>query len=103
MTPEQEICVECQECCQWMTFVLDVPDKKAFTEFYETRGCLVRDEKLGSRIAVMVPQTCQHLKASGCEIYEKRPELCQKYDGREDYWMYDLCKLPLLVPKDGND
>lgn len=74
-----------------------------FTEHYEARGCVVRSEKLGTRIAVMVPQTCQHLRATGCEIFEKRPELCKRYDGREDYWMYDLCRLPLIVPKEQDD
>ncbi len=97
--PYSDICVECQECCKWLTFVLHVPDREYFTEVYEARGCTVRKELSGDRLIVMVPQTCQHLDAQlGCLIYEDRPQYCVSYDGREDFFMYDKCKLPLVIP-----
>lgn len=100
MNETEAICVECQECCKWLTFVLDVPDVAYFTEVYEARGCKVTKDKVGdNRIIVMVPQVCQHLGKLGCAIYETRPRFCRAYDGREDYFMYEICKLPLEVPK----
>ncbi len=102
MNEFERICVECQECCKWLTFVLDVPDREYFTEVYEARGCEVTKDKVGdNRIIVKVPQVCQHLvEGVGCTIYEKRPRFCRAYDGREDYFMYKQCKLPLEIPKD---
>jgi Fe-S-cluster containining protein len=92
-----QICIECHECCKWMTFILK-PDSTELTnkyiEFYQTRGCdywLHHDGVL----SIMVPYRCPELLESGrCDAYSDRPQQCRDYDGRWDPHMRDKCKLP---------
>lgn len=95
MTSNEQICVECQECCKWMSFTLDVREMKRIakiTEFYKARGCEVKYLKTG--IVVMIPHICPHLKKGGCDIYKTRPIACREYDGRKDPLIKEKCKLP---------
>lgn len=97
-------CIECSECCEWVTFIIPQPSgiqltterssflKNALVEFYEARGCKIKDA-IGDNMAVMVPSVCPHLSVKGCDIYDKRPDLCRQYDGRLDRYMKDVCRL----------
>ena len=90
---EESVCLECQECCKWLTVVWEI-DKfdDELRDFYIARGC--RFTIQGRWIHVCMPSTCQFLESMrGCTIYEERPELCRKYDGREDVTMKGICKL----------
>jgi len=94
---ENEICLACGRCCHYMTFVLHPAPKdfKEYVEFYEARGCMIT--MLATGIAVTVKSLCPHLKWINldhvCDIYEKRPELCRKYDGRLDPFFRKYCQL----------
>jgi len=90
---EQQTCIECQECCKWLTVVWDrgqfTPDLR---HFYAIRGCRFTEQ--GRWIHVCIPTICSHLRFErGCLIYEERPDVCKKYDGREDVTMKGICKL----------
>jgi Fe-S-cluster containining protein len=109
---EQQICKDCRECCNWMTFTLRMFEQQMPTniEYYKTRGCKVESifvESQKAQIAgkeqvfnmfdlrVMVPFRCPYITVDkGCMIYEKRPVHCRYYDGREDPCLAHLCKLP---------
>ena len=91
----QKICVECQECCRWMTFTLNVLEAKRrqkFIEFYKARGCTIKSNS--GDVVVMIPHICPHLKEDGCDVYERRPIACREYDGRHDPHLKYKCKLP---------
>jgi len=89
---DSETCIECQECCNWLTFILPSlsDDQK---DFYERRGCRIVDQRDGG-YGVMVPSHCQYLGFAGCIIYNDRPGLCRIYDGRVDPFMINYCQLP---------
>lgn len=98
---DSEICIECQECCNWITFILPSlsDDQK---EFYEKRGCMIVDHGEDS-YGVVVPSTCQYLGLGiGCAIYSERPELCRIYDGRVDPFMINHCQLPIGGKRHGS-
>ncbi|RLC88837.1 MAG: hypothetical protein DRJ03_00950 [Chloroflexi bacterium] len=92
MTPEQKICVECQECCKWLVFYLDKETLAFYKEVYETRGCEINAN------ALFVNAPCQHLTKDGCAIYEHRPIYCRTYNGRLDPAMMGKCKLEPARP-----
>ena len=89
----QKICVECQECCKWTTFIVAKDDAKKLKEHYKARGFRVKPFDK-SQVGIMVPTICPKLKPEGCSIYWRRPEFCKIYDGRQDPFMKDKCKLP---------
>lgn len=93
-THNNKICIECQECCKWLTFTLTpMPHVlEHWKEYYTERGCKVIQR--GSQMTVLVPHVCQHLKESGCEIYAGRPKVCFDYDGRQDPFLNEKCDLP---------
>ncbi len=65
---QQKICIECGECCRWMTFTLDVIEAKRrqkFIEFYKARGCTIKTST--GDVVVMIPHICPHLKEDGCD------------------------------------
>jgi len=91
------ICVSCQECCKWMTFTLNaVYQFKEIKEYYEAHGCrVIVNKKIGQgRVSIMVPHVCPNLTEKGCAIYQRRPQFCRDYDGRDDPFLQDVCKLP---------
>lgn len=94
LTPEQRVCVGCQECCRYLTFIVSEDIIKQYSEIYTTRGCKIRSVKYSkSSYSLRVPSLCPHLQDWGCDIYEQRPLHCKEYDGRYDPMMQDLCKL----------
>jgi len=93
ITPEtQKICMQCKECCRWMTFILTRPTQ-SLLEAYRARGCKVKT--INENFHIMVPSVCPHLSDFGCSIYHTRPRVCRDYDGRLDPVMCDRCRLPI--------
>ena len=93
LTHEQRVCIECQECCKYLTFIVGPDVIKRHREIYEARGCVIRTMRDSNSFALRVPSVCQHLTEHGCDIYEDRPQECKDYDGRYDPLLQDLCKL----------
>lgn len=87
----EEICVRCQECCKWTTFILTAPSEELL-HHYRIRGFTIKTIK--NRHHIMVPTVCPYLIASGCYIYKARPQTCRDYDGRDDPVMRSRCQLP---------
>ena len=83
---KQKLCIECQKCCRDVSIytradLYNCSEKKVI-EFYKTRGFDVQKE--GKSILLTLSMPCPHLTPDGCAIYEKRPRVCQEYDGMED-------------------
>ena len=100
ITKEEMICIGCGKCCQVVTFTINYTVKKQcdeMVEFYKARGFRVKTHK--DCIEVIIPTVCPNLTKYGCSTYGSRPELCKKYDGRDDPIIKDVCKLP---PKEKN-
>jgi Fe-S-cluster containining protein len=93
LTPEQRICVGCQECCRYLTFIIGEDIVNLYSEIYKVRGCTIRRMPGSLSYALRVPSVCPHLTEHGCDIYEERPQHCREYDGTMDPFMQDLCKL----------
>jgi len=95
---QQEICVKCQECCKWVTFTLSPSDgyRNKMRDYYSHRGFDVVSS-VDRFMPVMIPSPCPHLTKDGCNVYENRPDYCKEYDGREDPFLRDKCKLPSWI------
>jgi len=93
LTPEQRVCVGCQECCCYLTFIVGEDIINAYCKVYEARGCTMKRIEGSIRFSLRVPSVCPHLTEYGCDIYEERPQHCRDYDGTLDPFMQDLCKL----------
>lgn len=96
---DSEICINCNECCRWMSFTLNPPNAVAEGElahYYTLHGCkIVRVVGQQRMFVVMVPCICRQLGDDGrCAVYEERPDLCRNYDGRQDPLMRKYCRLP---------
>lgn len=94
-----EICIGCQVCCNYLTFVLVMKtevEANQQMEYYNAHGCRTHSFS-GTRFAVVVPTRCEQLTPFGCKIYYKRPNICRKYDGRKDMFLKDECQLPKLT------
>ena len=101
MTPEQEICIACQECCKWSTFTItpQTSERGHYIKYFKAKGFKVvfppnvdgNIHNPDRRIHIMVPLVCPHLTPFGCDDYHHRPFLCKVYDGRTDYLLD--CKL----------
>lgn len=94
---KSELCLSCMECCKWLRFDCMAKDKRQATlmaEFYKTRGCDVKLNKISQMYTVIVnvPVKCPYLTEKGCSIYENRPNACRNYDGRKDVMIADKCK-----------
>jgi len=84
---KQKLCIECQKCCRDVSVytradLYNCSNRKVI-EFYRTRGFKVHKE--GDAILLTFSIPCPHLTPDGCDIYEKRPEVCREYDGMEDF------------------
>ena len=84
---KQKLCIECKKCCRYVG-VYTHPDfydcsLEEVRKFYEMRGFTV--QKDSGAILLTIPFPCPHLAPDGCDIYEKRPLACRKYNGMEDF------------------
>ncbi len=70
-------CKDCHLCCEYFIIPLsDIPDD--IEEFFRVWGVtIVKD---GESAVLKIYSPCQHLRAKGCAIYEKRPEYCRKFE-----------------------
>lgn len=89
----EETCIQCQECCKWITFTVDQATAFTLEKFYLDRGCQLVPVP-NDQVAIMVPSKCPKLSPFGCRIYDERSHSCRSYDGRIDILMRDKCMLP---------
>jgi Fe-S-cluster containining protein len=84
---KQQLCVECRKCCMQVGVYTD-PSIYEMTErevvhFYEARGATVT--KSDSELFIVFNLPCPHLSNKGCAIYKKRPKICRKYSGLDEF------------------
>ena len=85
---KSKLCLQCMECCKYVTFTLQISDPKTYRKavfFYETRGFEVI--QFPGSIQVVINTVCPQLTSFGCKIYLNRPAFCRDYDGRKDSFM----------------
>ncbi len=87
ITEKQKLCVSCMKCCREVG-IYTHPDMYVNTaeeliHFYEARGFSV--ERSGDMLVLSLRHSCPHLTAAGCDIYEKRPQVCKDYSGPADF------------------
>lgn len=91
---EVEGCQRCGQCCREMMFTVDHTDDSAgkdHLEWARLHGLDIvfsRDPRGKQWWGIKLSIPCSQLneEADGtyrCLIYEKRPQMCRKYDGRE--------------------
>ncbi len=83
-------CEGCSECCNHMTFMINVDNSQTlaqYLDFYKARGCELKILN-GFGVAVTVNSPCPHLSDVGCSIYPERPNLCKAYDCRTDPFLH---------------
>lgn len=93
----QKICVQCQKCCNYVTFTITFyseSERQDLIEFYSARGFLIIDNK--DSISVVIESKCPQLTIYGCRDYNSRPIACRIYDGRKDpiSVIRNMCQLP---------
>lgn len=97
ISKEQEICLKCRRCCEFVTFSLPTSNlsqhlAEGYIEYYLARGFEV--VLIKNFIVVKIKIPCKQLTLKGCKIYDERPVLCRLYDGRQDEFLQcDLEKL----------
>lgn len=87
---KSELCLTCGRCCSkiyaYMPEAEDLRADMMQREFFKARGLerLPMLDRPGYR-AYSIPSRCPHLQSDNkCDIYEKRPLACKKYDGTRD-------------------
>ena len=86
-TKKQQLCIECQKCCTKVGIYTDPAiyelSEKDIIHFYEARGATV--SRSNEQLFIVFDIPCPHLNLNGCDIYEKRPEICRIYSGKEEF------------------
>lgn len=102
MATKSELCIRCGECCKFFMLEvkeLDLPKEVIdWREWMAARGIIVvRENSKWWRLKIPFP--CPHLRVVNretlivtpdhphdslhyCEIYQSRPTVCRKFDGR---------------------
>lgn len=87
LTEKQHLCIACSKCCReigvYTHYNLYDCSEKDFVQFYETRGFKVT--KSEEVFVLTLKLSCPHLTPVGCDIYEKRPQVCRDYSGLNDF------------------
>lgn len=86
--PEKEkLCIICSKCCREIGIYthpgLYTCSAEELVEFYEARGFAVT--KSGDALILSLKISCPHLTQVGCDIYERRPQVCKEYSGLDDF------------------
>ena len=76
-TPQQEKCIACQDCCEYVEIPSSMMNKNIL-EFYLTRGTKFYIDPSGL-FMFRFNDPCQHLTEEGCDIYDTRPVACSSY------------------------
>lgn len=81
------VCGACGECCRSFSFDMKKPsdwDEGEIVRWLKERGVkVVRDD--GDCFRIRLQLDCPHISDEApyrCDIYETRPEVCRKFDGR---------------------
>lgn len=89
---KQELCLSCLQCCKTMiiptvyNFVADAQ----LAILSEMRDIKYIDTNMGP--FALIPCACKFLTNKGCRIYDRRPDICRNYDGRNVPLMEGICK-----------
>lgn len=84
MTDKQKICIECRKCCVDVAFHTPYTnDREDVIDFYTVRGFEVTKERDGYLMITVNNYPCPKLTPEGCGVYETRPEVCKKFDGKK--------------------
>jgi len=89
-----QACLKCFKCCKITLMPVDIRSKEEFA-FLETKGFEFFVSGMGgtdeSTLFTIIHKDCKHLTKLGCKIYDKRPEACKRYDGRDDPVLTKAC------------
>jgi len=96
---KQELCLQCNECCKTIAMPAFLLGDPMTTDWLKFRGCEFFQTNFG--MFVLIPSICPYLTDKGCAVYERRPEVCRNYDGRQIPFMVDKCKWNELEVVDG--
>lgn len=77
ITEQQQKCMECRECCEWVHYPVTMLSAEVMEYFIFRGEQFYIDE--GGVMIFYVHKPCQHLTVSGCDIYDTRPATCQQY------------------------
>lgn len=80
---KQFACLSCQKCCKEFGLLTYFEWNEENLEYFQARGFLTSNYN-GNIVVWTDKFPCPHLTKNGCNIYETRPEICKKYDGREN-------------------
>lgn len=78
MTEQQEKCKECRECCEYVEYPVTTLSME-FLELFVRRGEQMYINPENGVLFIRRKAPCIHLKKDGCDIYDKRPLMCQSY------------------------
>ncbi|HTR44805.1 MAG TPA: YkgJ family cysteine cluster protein [Thermodesulfovibrionales bacterium] len=86
--PEKErLCIVCSKCCREIGIYthpgMYTCSAEELIEFYEARGFTVTRSEDVLVLSLKIP--CPHLTPAGCDIYERRPQVCKEYSGLDDF------------------
>jgi Fe-S-cluster containining protein len=100
---KQKLCLECQNCCKYLHFILPPNTERTLIIYYKERGLIVEEIEEGPWqgyyiLELYIP--CVHLTEDGCNIYDNRPRYCREYDGLNDIAMRKKCMWILLEEKE---
>ena len=89
---KSELCLSCMECCKSIivpTFPSYVQEP-SLAKLLEMRNVKYSVTNMGPFL--LIPSACKFLTDKGCKIYDKRPDVCRNYDGRNIPMMKGICK-----------
>ena len=105
ITKKQKICIQCQNCCKYITFLLPAEGIRDLFDYYRKRGLSVEEIKGGPWKGYHILEIyypCPHLTEQGCNIYADRPKVCRDYNGLADVTMREKCMWLLLDKEESN-
>lgn len=75
-------CIKCQKCCRILTVPTRYMLDQKLVEFYRARGIKLKMAD-GFGLDAVIPYKCPHITKDGCDIYDRRPQVCRDFDGRK--------------------
>ncbi|GAB4390690.1 MAG: hypothetical protein Kow0025_24450 [Thermodesulfovibrionales bacterium] len=85
LSEENRICLECRRCCEDLLIETAYRNSDAdAAAFYRARGFKVSKGEAG-RLVFEMTLPCPRLGEDGCSIYSRRPRVCRRYTGEDDY------------------
>lgn len=79
LTEQQEKCMECHECCEYIEIPTSMIGGLEVLEYWMVHGKKFYISDLDGALHIRFYAPCQHLKDGKCSIYENRPWTCRQY------------------------